>query len=355
MFIFDSHAHIIPPIAGISGYSSVEEHLAVCQRSMHEHLAQPTRRVIDNRIVEKRLWNPEDPSPAGRLETRFHVGSHGRFVWEQEDVEVYIQYLPPYAERMEIPPAMMKAMMDYAGVQAAVLQCGNVYGKLNGYYRQFMQDNPWAKGVFYPLARIDEKKATTQAVMDELDALCSDGLLKGLWFAGDADQFTSAYDAFWYKVREMDLPVFILFYPDKNWVHTFRDMGRWVMKHGDVKGVLAQAFPLSARVQDDFLEIPDYTKGVIKDSSLTIEVVYPIGRGTVEEYPFHTSLEAVRLLYETFGARKLVWGSDMPMVERYCTYAQSLQYLLKSEIGISESDMELIVGKNLKAIFEKRD
>ena len=351
MFTFDSHAHIIPAIDGISGYASKEQHLYVCQRSMHEHLAQPARRVKDNSIVEKRLWDPADASSKGRYEARFRVGTHGRFIWEQDGEEIYIQYLPPYAERMEITPTMMKFMMDYAQVNAAVLQCGNVYGKLNEYYRTFMRENAWAKGVFYPLARIDESKVTTPQGMSELEALFSDGLLSGLWFAGDASHFSASHDNFWEMVRNLDIPIFLLFYPDKNWVHIFKQMGRWVSRFGDLRGVLAQAFPLSSRQYEDELVIPEYTEAVIEDSNLMIEVVYPIGRGTVEPYPYQKSLESVLKLYDTFGAGKLVWGSDMPMVERYCTYAQSLQYLLQSNIGIPESDMELIVGKNLLNMF----
>lgn len=351
MFIFDSHAHIIPPIDGISGYTSKEQHLQVCQRSMHEHLAQPARKIKDNSIVEKRLWDPSDASISGRYEVNFKVGSHGRFTWEQDGEEVYIQYLPPYAERMEIPPLMMKSMMDYAQVNAAVLQCGNVYGKLNGYYHTFMQENPWAKGIFFPLARVDESKAATTQGMKHLESLFSDGLLTGLWFAGDASYFSSSFDEFWKLVRLLDIPIFLLFYPDKNWVHTFKDLGGWARKFSDLRGVLAQAFPLSAHEYEDKLVIPDYTKAFIKDSSLMIEVVYPIGRGTVEAYPYPKSLEAVRKLYDTFGARKLVWGSDMPMVERYCTYAQSLQYLVQSGIGIPKNDIQWIVGKNLQEMF----
>ncbi len=351
MFIFDSHAHIIPPIDGISGYASKEQHLQVCQRSMHEHLAQPARRVRDNRIVEKRLWDPADVSSNGKYEVNFKVGSHGRFIWEQDGEEIYIQYLPPYAERMEIPPMMMKSMMDYAQVNAAVLQCGNVYGKLNGYYKTFMQENPWANGIFFPLGRVDEAKASTLQGLKELETLFSDGFLSGLWFAGDERHFEPVYDDFWKLIRLLDIPVFLLFYPDKNWVYTFRNMGSWVTKFADLRGVLAQAFPLSAREYEDSLVIPNYTEAFIKESSLTIEVVYPIGRGTVEPYPYSKSLEAVQKLYDTFGGKKLVWGSDMPMVERYCTYAQSLQYLLQSDIGISKTDMEWIVGKNLQEMF----
>lgn len=354
MFVFDSHAHIIPPLNGASGYHSKKEHLRICQRAMHEHLAQPARRVSDNAIVEKRLWNPNDSSLAGWYDVGFRVGTYGRFVWSQDGEECYIQYLPPYVEKMAVSPEMMKAMMDYAQVSAAVLQCGSVYGKLNRYYRKFMNEKLWAKNIFYPLARIDEKLAYTTQVLDELQDLFSDGLLKGLWFAGDVEHFSSRYDEFWRTIRNLDIPVFILFYPDENWIHVFKELGRWAMLFADIRCVLAQSFPLSPRVLQSELTMPQYTESIIKDGNIFIEIVYPIGRGAVEEYPYPISLEAVKKLYQTFGPNKLVWGSDMPMVERYCTYTQSLHYLLNSEIGITHSDMELIVGKNLQRILSNK-
>ncbi len=352
MFVFDSHAHIIPPLAGASGYESIEEHLIACQRAMHEHLAQPARRVRDNAIVEKQLWDPKDPSPKGRCDVKFRVGAYGRFVWEQDGEEIYIQYLPPYAERMELPLMMLKAQMEYANVDAAVLQCANVYGKLNAFYKSMVKEHPWTRKVLYPLARIEEARATTPTVLNELEDLFSDGLLAGLWFAGDQTHFTSAYDIFWEKVRELGILVFILFYPDRNWVHTFKHLGRWSTKFADIGGVLAQAFPLSTKQYDDKLTIPSYTVDVIRNSSLFIELVYPIGRGPVEAYPYPKSLDAVKCLYDSFGPDKLVWGSDMPMVERYCTYSQSLEYLLQSDIGINSSDMQQIVGSNLQSLFK---
>ena len=53
MLIFDSHAHIIPDLSGPCGYGSVEEHLRISQKAMHEHLVQPARRKKDNKKVIK--------------------------------------------------------------------------------------------------------------------------------------------------------------------------------------------------------------------------------------------------------------------------------------------------------------
>ena len=153
MFIFDSHAHVIPPLAGACGYESAGRHLEVCQAAMRDHLSQPPRLVEDNSIIhEKKLWDPEDLSAEGRLQVDFRVGEYGRFTWVQDGKECYIQYLPPYSADMSFSPGMLKSMMDYAGVGKAVIQCGGVYGRLNRYYADVMRENPGLKGVLYPLA-----------------------------------------------------------------------------------------------------------------------------------------------------------------------------------------------------------
>ena len=318
---------------------------------MHEHLAQPARREADNAIVEKKLWDRNDSSSNGMYEVNFRIGDCGRFVWEQDEESCYIQYLPPYVENMQVSPRMLKTMMDYSGINAAVLQCGGTYGKLNKYYEKIMEENSWAQNTFFPLARIDEESSYTAATQKELEKALSNKFLKGLWFAGKPEHFSPKYDPFWRLVRQLSVPVFLLFYPDENWAVNLKGMGRWAGQFADIRCVLAQAFPLAAHRYDASLSIPEYAKTIIQECDFLVEIVYPIGRGAIEEYPFPVSIRAVRELYQTFGAKKLVWGSDIPMVERYCTYSQSLGYFLKHCDFIPDSDKELIVGGNLKRIF----
>jgi len=37
-----------------------------------------------------------------------------------------------------------------------------------------------------------------------------------------------------------------------------------------------------------------------------------------EAYPYPDTHDQVRKLYDAFGPRRLVWGSDWPLVESYC-------------------------------------
>jgi predicted TIM-barrel fold metal-dependent hydrolase len=351
MEVIDSHAHIFPFLGGKCGYSSVEEHMLQCQRAMHEHLVQPVCRAHDHYVVEEEtLWDPTDSSLKGRFEVDFQVGRFGRFEWRKEGVSYYIQYFPPSMQDMEAPPEWLKVEMEYAGVSRAVLQCGSVYGKLNHYYSMILQEFP---ETFLPLARVEENQAYTDEEIERFYKYIKHLGLRGLWFAADETHFGPQYKPFWDEVARLHIPVFFAFYPEKNmWIARLRSLRRWVEDYPEIPCVLPQAFPLSPSEREDRIAIPHFAKELIENSQLYLELCYPIGRGRVEDYPYPRSREAIKQLYETFGPRRLVWGSDFPMVERFCTYAQSLNYLKDHCDFILPKDMELILGGNLKEIFQ---
>ena len=60
-------------------------------------------------------------------------------------------------------------------------------------------------------------------------------------------------------------------------------------------------------------------------------------------------LEGYPALREKAG--KLVWGSDMPNVERFCTYGQSLEYLRRYCDFLPASDMDRILGDNAARLY----
>jgi hypothetical protein len=100
--IIDCHAHIFPPAATAAGFPDVATHLLHQQRSMHMHGNQPYRRLRDRAIVADRpLWDPNDPSPAGRRDVNFHVGTHGRYEWTAGGEDQYVQFLAPWMEDPE--------------------------------------------------------------------------------------------------------------------------------------------------------------------------------------------------------------------------------------------------------------
>ena len=69
------------------------------------------------------------------------------------------------------------------------------------------------------------------------------------------------------------------------------------------------------------------------------------------EYPFVEALDLVHQLHDTFGPRKLVWGSDIPNVERFCSYKQSLDYVRRYCEFLTPREKDLILGDTCAAFY----
>jgi predicted TIM-barrel fold metal-dependent hydrolase len=72
-----------------------------------------------------------------------------------------------------------------------------------------------------------------------------------------------------------------------------------------------------------------------------------------QEYPY-TDLQAIpRALATTFGAERMVWGSDYPVSRRYMTYRQALS-LLTRHGPFEAEERQLVLGGNMLRLIEER-
>lgn len=110
--------------------------------------------------------------------------------------------------------------------------------------------------------------------------------------------------------------------------------------------------PLQLGFKEDKALIPEIIEQLLLNYQVYLELAYPISIGKKYEYPYRKAQTLIQHLYETFGPSKLIWGSDIPNVERYCTYRQSLNYLTDYCNFLSTKDKELICGKNVLQIFK---
>jgi predicted TIM-barrel fold metal-dependent hydrolase len=92
--------------------------------------------------------------------------------------------------------------------------------------------------------------------------------------------------------------------------------------------------------------IPDAALATYKRDNLLLEVMFPITWGGVWDYPYPEAQALLRGMHERFGASKLVWGSDMPNVERFCTYRQCVDYIRKYCTFFSANEKDRILGLN---------
>ncbi|MBX9791876.1 MAG: amidohydrolase [Pirellulales bacterium] len=71
-----------------------------------------------------------------------------------------------------------------------------------------------------------------------------------------------------------------------------------------------------------------------------------------EAYPYRDTHDQVKKLYDAFGPRRLMWGTDWPMVEQYCGYAKALA-LYRDEIKFfNDEDRRWILGGTALRLWE---
>ena len=71
------------------------------------------------------------------------------------------------------------------------------------------------------------------------------------------------------------------------------------------------------------------------------------------DYPYGDALPIVRQLYEHFGADRMCWGSDYPVVRFFMTYRQSIEAFRTHCPFVPAADQETILGGTLGRLLEQ--
>lgn len=352
--VVDSHAHIFPLLDQPSGFPSLADHRQFLQLYMGAH-GEPVRRLRDHaRIEHQTLHDGTLAGPSSLKDVDFRVGKYGRFEWTVDGERVYIQFLPPSLQQMESPPEFMLQQMARAGVDRAVLQNARLYGRLNAYFADAVRRYPEK---FIGLADVEEARAHTPEQIETLRRAVRDLGMKGLYYA-NRGLFTNSYahmfddplfDPFWEEVRSLGIPVFweIVGVPNPadadQMLAEIARLNRWAERWPQIPGVWTHGFS-----PDLLARMPTVLSEFLARDQMMVEILYPIHWARDHEYPFLELKPALETLYRVLGGQRLVWGSDMPNVERNCTYRQSLEYLrIASEGVIPADDLDRILGANV--------
>lgn len=360
--IIDGHAHIFRPLAGACGFADAATHLLHQQRAMHEHGNQPYRRPSDGAIVTARpLWSADDSSVAGWRDVNFRVGRCGRFEWEADSETQYVQFLPPYMADMSNPAEVLVQQMDYASIASAILQNDHIYGDAAEDFAAAAQHYP---GRFIGLAQVQEACAYQDdqiaRLVDQVERLGMAGLYftySGLFRNGYAmAPSDKAYDPLWQTVARLDLPVW--------WVHRdnspfgryedeLADLAHILERYPTLRSVLVHGLP-TTRYADtsERLNLPPVVERLLTELPVSAELLYPISWGSKFEYPYPKAMVHFRQLVDRFGPQCFIWGSDMPNVERYCTYRQAFTYVWDHADFLDTAARRAIFRENALALFK---
>jgi predicted TIM-barrel fold metal-dependent hydrolase len=352
--VVDSHVHIFPYLGEASGFPSEREHARFLQLYMATH-GEPVRRLSDHATVRAQtLHDGRLDGPSSLREVNFRVGRFGRFEWTADATDLYLQFFPPSLQGMASPPEFMLQQMARAGVDQAVLQNARLYGRLNEFFADAVRAHP---DKFIGLADVDEARAHSPAQIDTLRHAIRELGLRGLYYANRAlfmDRYArmfddQQFDPFWEAVRELGIPVFweIVGIPDPaNTDHLLEEikrLNRWADRWPSIPGVWTHGF------DPELLEqMPAPLEELLRREQFMVEILYPIHWARTHAYPFPELRPALEVLYRRVGGERLIWGSDMPNVERNTTYRQSLDYLrVVARDWLPRADLDRILGLNV--------
>lgn len=349
-------------MGGPSGHRSTGEHMRYIQHLLTSH-HQPARRAADHSVETRQtLFDGADYSLDGLTDVNYRGGGFGRFAWTSDGTDYYRQYLPPTLTRLSAPPELMIAQMDHAGVDKAVLQTGHIYGRLNGYLAAAVEKHP---DRFWALAMVDEWRADQRSQITQLDRAIAEKKLHGLWFqSSNLRQHNRAetvddpvFYPFWDRVRQMGIPVFWFVTSSipgqDSYMAELAAFGRWVQRYPEIPVMFTHGLPLYRFMTEEKISIPPEAWAPLESPNVMIEILIPIFQGAIWEYPFVEARPVIREYYERFGPDRLAWGSDMPNVERHCTYRQSLDYLRLYCDFIPPDHMARICGDNVARLLER--
>ena len=358
--IIDAHAHAFPFVGNVGSFASQEEHLRHWQQQDQTH-RQGARRFRDSGTETKpTLWDGKTVGMAGlRDDVNFSVGKFGRLEWEADGENYFHQYFPPTLDDMIATPERMLAQMLYVGVSKALIQPGRNYGVTDDYLADVLANWP---DKFRCCAEVAEDRAHERGQIERLRRAVEQLGLSALYFSnnGFADsKFTNHFDdakylPFWQEVARLGIPVlwdirFLQRSTHSDYVQEAVRLHGHIQKFPNTHNVLTHCLPRHAL--DEEGNIPAALWRLFNEPNLTIELLFPILDGHRWEYPYLEAQPIIRQLYQRLGAEKLMWGSDMPNIERNCTYRQSFEYIRKYNDYITAADMELILGKNAEKIY----
>ena len=185
--------------------------------------------------------------------------------------------------------------------------------------------------------------------------------LRGLYFANRA-YYKCGYrvsfddprfDGLWDVIERLGIPVFWELSPvpsggDAPIAGEIARLLRWADRHPSIRCVYTHGLAPELLAG----ELAEPVGELLRREQFLIEVLYPIHWGREHEYPYPELHPTIRTLYRRAGAERLIWGSDMPNLERNCTYRQGLDYLRRSLEGFASAhEVDRILGGNVVDLF----
>ncbi len=361
--IIDGHINIFPPKDSRAGYPTLAEKMRIIQSEDGAH-HQPPWRVRDRAEADNSTLMDQD---TGELRNVIWTRDElGRLAWIYEG-EMYTKaHTPPMLHNLESTPELMIAEMDYAGIDVGLLHyypyLGH-YDYLNDHHREATNRFPDRLRRLISIKEADvpgDPAAAAAYVTSEVEAGGAVGLqfIPGFYYQGG---HTETWDGgklrpFWDSVADLNIPIYFTLMGGvgtKAWSHDWNTaylkeqevLSRWMKRYPHLPAVITHGFPWRAYSDDDGVDLPDAIFDVFDSPQCHLQLCIPIMMGNVWEYPWAAAEPAIQQCVERIGSERLIFGTDMPFLARFCTYKQAIDQFRTHSTFLTDGDRQNILGR----------
>lgn len=267
------------------------------------------------------------------IDPHVHVWKHDpRYPWAKETTR------PP---EKDATPEMLLDLMRANGVARTVIIQVIHYRWDNRYAAEVLRQYPQ---YFRGVARVNPESPQAP---DDLSRLVEEQGFQGVRLspAGDAagDWIRGPLmPPLWRRCRDLKVPMTIL-----------TDIGRMP----DI-AALAEKFPDLTVVIDHMADCPaDRPEELKKLAALArypgvfvkVSHTWSVSK---QPYPYPDAQALVKRLYDAFGPRRLMWGTDWPIVEAHCGYAKALAMVRDEMKFLNEEDKSWMLSRTVERVWK---
>ncbi len=252
-------------------------------------------------------------------------------------------------------------VMDAGGIDVALLHTNDLWA--NAYHQDVVRAHP--KRLF-TVCKIDEPAAHTSGQLDMLTAYAQSTEFRGLYFdpwPPDVDAFANfhanRYGPFWRLVAELDLPICFVNYGARS-PNLVSGLLQLLDRYPDFTITVVHGLHPAGKRPDGLLDddgrvtLPPEVVRLVRNHDVYLEVLTGYVDGD-----FGPKDEVLAALFETFGARKLIWGSEFTkanslpreVARSEGRYQEQFSYLERRCPYLSSADLALMRGGNARRIY----
>jgi predicted TIM-barrel fold metal-dependent hydrolase len=362
--IVDSHVYVFEPADSPAGHASGREHLRWGQAAYAGH-HQPAFRTRDRATSDSSVLAPGGSSDIDAMPDKGFRFDHlrGRFVWDHDGEEHTKQYFPPNVLGGEFTPYSMIAEMDYAGVDVALIHTDPMLVRGSDYLSECVKLFP---DRFVSMAPVDEWRIRDEpdAVIAELTTAIKTHGLHAIkinpftYMVSDEPWDDGFCRPFWEAATSLGVPIFFTLgsgpgYRERSLTDEEQRQGylnelgiltRWMERYPDAVCSLTHGFPWRLFVDGDKIVLPEWIWEPFQSDNCNLEVCFPVRLGDRFDFPYREVWPTLEQMVERIGSDHLMWGTDMPFQNRFCTYSQSRQWIEKYCEFLSPNDRDMIMG-----------